>query len=66
MPQTRPPTPSPDRYDDSPIAWFGELLLAADRGDYQRASVAQERLDRLGWHVRRKTRQSHPRKEVTP
>jgi hypothetical protein len=46
------------RPEDSPIAWFGEILLAVDRGDFQRAADAQRQLVRLGWCVRyRKPRQ---------
>jgi hypothetical protein len=45
--------------EESPIAWFGELLLAVDRGDFDRAAESQRQLDRLGWRVsrRRKVRQ---------
>ncbi len=39
------------RPEDSPIAWFLELLLALDRGDYLRASEAKDQLARLGWTV---------------
>jgi hypothetical protein len=39
------------RPEESPIAWFGEMLLAADRGDFQRAAEAQRELTRLGWIV---------------
>jgi hypothetical protein len=42
-----------ERPEDSPIAWFGELLLAIDRGEYSRASQAQAQLRRLGWRVAR-------------
>ena len=39
MPRTRPPDDF--RPEDSPIAWFGEMLLAIDRGDWPRASLAR-------------------------
>jgi hypothetical protein len=50
------------RPEDSPIAWFGELLMAIDRGDYRHASVAQSQLIRLGWRVSRKRNRpsTHP------
>jgi len=60
MPRTKPPDDF--RPEESPIAWFGEMLLAIDRGDWSRAAEAQRELNRLGWNVdRRKTRQK-PRK----
>jgi hypothetical protein len=43
----------PFRPEDSPIAWFGELLVAVDRGDFARAAKSQRELSRLGWRVRR-------------
>jgi hypothetical protein len=39
------------RPEESPIAWFGELLIAIDGGDFDRASESQRQLDRLGWRV---------------
>jgi hypothetical protein len=59
MPRTMPPSPRRTRPEDSPIAWFGELLLAIDRGDYPRAAEAQGQLGRLGWRVNR----SNPRRQ---
>jgi hypothetical protein len=57
MPRSNPPVADRTRPEDSPIAWFGELLLAIDRGDYRRATEAQRQLIRLGWSVvRRKPR----------
>jgi hypothetical protein len=48
-----------ERFEDSPIAWFGELILAKDRGDFRRATEAQNELSRLGWSVKfRKARPS--------
>ena len=44
------------RPEESPIAWFMEMLLAADRGDFERAAESQRQLDRLGWRVDRKKR----------
>jgi hypothetical protein len=40
-----------DRYEDSPIAWFGEMLMALHRRDMIRAAEAKRQLDRLGWSV---------------
>lgn len=39
------------RPEDSPIAWFGELLLAIDRRDFSKASRAHRNLARLGFMV---------------
>jgi hypothetical protein len=39
------------RPEDSPIAWFGEMLIGLDRGDYRRVYQAQRELARLGWCV---------------
>ena len=50
MPSTKPPNFRPE---ESPIAWFGEMLLAVDRGDWSRAAEAQRELNRLGWNVSR-------------
>ncbi|CAN5903300.1 hypothetical protein BH23PLA1_BH23PLA1_35640 [soil metagenome] len=52
MNRSSPPDPSPTRPEDSPIAWFGEMLLAADRRDFERAAEAQRQLSRLGWTVK--------------
>ncbi len=41
-----------DRYEDSPIAWFAELILAQHRGDFRRAAESKEELERLGWTVK--------------
>jgi hypothetical protein len=55
MPSQIPPAEF--RPEESPIAWFGELLLAIDRGDFDRAAESQRQLARLGWRVdRRKPR----------
>lgn len=51
MPQARPPDDAPDRYEDSPIAWFAEMLMAWERGDIDRAAGAKRQLLRLGWTV---------------
>jgi hypothetical protein len=45
--------PDDFRPDDSPIAWFGEMLIAIDRGDSARAAQARRRLNQLGWRVTR-------------
>jgi hypothetical protein len=46
-------TKEPFRPEESAIAWFCEMLLAADRGDFQRAAEAQRELARLGFVVSR-------------
>ncbi len=43
------------RPDDSPVAWFSELIIAIERGDFSQAAHAQRELDRLGWTVNRRT-----------
>jgi hypothetical protein len=62
MPSTRP---SDDfRPEDSPIAWFGEMILAVERGDFDRAAESQRQLSRLGWRVdRHKSQQTARRRE---
>lgn len=51
MPASSPPRDERDRPEDSPIAWFGEMLLAIERRDFRRATEAQHQLRRLGWSV---------------
>ena len=51
MPRSSPPVHDLRRPENSPIAWFSELLIAQDRGDFHRAGQAQDQLDRLGWSV---------------
>ena len=46
----------PEKIEDNPIFWFGEMLLGLDRGDFRRASDAQGELARLGWRIDRKPR----------
>lgn len=58
---SRPKPPDDFRPEDSPIAWFGEMLIAIDRGDYERAAESQRQLDRLGWRVTRKKGRHTPR-----
>jgi len=60
VPRTKPAAPDAFRPEESPIAWFGEMLLAIDRGDFQRAAESQRQLDRLGWRVNRKRSQRAP------
>lgn len=43
------------RPEESPIAWFSELLIAIERGEYRRAADVQEQLGRLGWIVRKRS-----------
>ncbi|WP_165253828.1 hypothetical protein [Paludisphaera soli] len=55
----KPERPDAFRPEESPILWFGEMLLAVDRGDFDRAAECQRELTRLGWRVdRRKPRQA--------
>jgi hypothetical protein len=43
--------------EESPIAWFWEMLAAVDNGAFDRAAEAQRQLVRLEWRVdRRKPR----------
>jgi hypothetical protein len=63
MRRTRPPDEF--RPEDSPIAWFGEMVLASDRGDFRRAYEAQAELGRLGWRVDRRKPRSDSGKAVT-
>ena len=57
MPRRKPPDDF--RPEESPIAWFGEMILAIDRGDFDRAAESKRQLSRLGWRVdRRKPRQT--------
>ena len=51
MSQSRPPDDTSDRFEDSPIAWFGEMILAWERRDIDRAAEAKRQLARLGWSV---------------
>ena len=43
--------------EPSAVGLFFALDLAVDRGDYRRASQAQEALAILGWDVRRRPQQ---------
>jgi hypothetical protein len=51
MPQRNSPELDRPRPEESPVAWFSELLIAIDRGEYARATKAQKELSRLGWSV---------------
>ena len=53
-----------ERYEDSPIAWFGELILSIDKGNYDRAAESQRQLDRLGWDVRRRQPRNEGRRQA--
>jgi len=58
--------PNEFRAEESPIAWFAEMLFAVDRGDFDHAAESQRQLSRLGWRVdRRKRPQSAAGKAVT-
>jgi hypothetical protein len=59
---SRQKPPDDFRPEESPIAWFGEMLIAIDRGDFDRAAESQRQLDRLGWRVNRK----RTRQDATP
>ena len=50
------------RPEDEPVNWFLTLEIAADRGDFESAAEAQRELDRLGWRVQRKPRQTVARR----
>lgn len=52
MPKIEPPDEF--RPVESPVAWFVELQLAVDRGDFVHAGKCQRELARLGWHVDRR------------
>ena len=56
--------PDDFRPEDSPIAWFGEMLIAIERGEFDRAAESQRQLDRLGWRVTRKTNRLTPRRQA--
>jgi hypothetical protein len=62
MSRTKPPEDF--RPEESSIAWFGEMLIALDLGDFDRAAHSQRQLDRLGWRVTRN--RSAPRHAKPP
>ncbi len=41
-----------DRFENSPIAWFAELLIAREEGNFRHATESQDKLESLGWSVR--------------
>jgi hypothetical protein len=45
---------------ESPTAWFGEMLIAIHRGDFECAAESQRRLDRVGCRIKRKTGRAAP------
>ena len=51
MPNVRPSDAAPDRFEDSPVGWFAEMMFAWERGDIDRAALAKRQLTRLGWSV---------------
>jgi hypothetical protein len=51
MPPARPYDDTRDRFEDCPIAWFGEMVLALERRDIDRAAEAKRQLARLGWSI---------------
>jgi hypothetical protein len=51
MSKQRPNTATESRPEECPTAWFAEMQLAAERGNYSRAALAQQQLARLGWIV---------------
>jgi hypothetical protein len=45
---------SPDyRPENDVIAWFAEMIMAVDRGNFEQAAQSQRQLRRLGWRVDR-------------
>jgi hypothetical protein len=51
MSQAHPPDDTSGPSEESPIAWFAEMVLAWDRRDIDRAAAAKRQLARLGWSV---------------
>jgi hypothetical protein len=50
---SRPKPPDDDfRPQDQPIAWCVEILLSDERGNFERAAIAQHELARLGWELK--------------
>ena len=49
MARILPLNEKPDDFNDSPIAWYAEFLLASDRRNIDRAAEAKRELSRLGW-----------------
>ena len=41
---SRAKPPDDFRPEESPVAWFGEMLVALDRGDFERAAESQRSL----------------------
>ena len=61
----KPEPPDDFRPEESPLAWFADLLRALDHGDFTRAAECQHELTRLGWRVdRRKLRKATDGKGV--
>jgi hypothetical protein len=64
MSKAKPDSPGAIQPEDSPIAWFAEMILAVDRGNFEQAAESQRQLSRLGWRVdRRKIRQTADRQD---
>ena len=61
---SHPRPPDDFRPEESPIAWFGEMLIAIDRGEFDRAAESKRQLDRLGWRVARKKGRPAPRPQA--
>jgi hypothetical protein len=51
MPLIAPSEKAPDRFGDSVVAWFAEMVMALDRRDIDTAAEAKRQLTRLGWRV---------------
>lgn len=60
MSKSGPPRTEGDRPEDSPIAWFGEMVLAIEGRDFRRATQAQRQLSRLGWSVTQRRPRTRP------
>jgi hypothetical protein len=41
------------RPEQDAIAWFAEMIMAMDRGNFEQAAQSQRELRRLGWRVDR-------------
>ena len=65
MSQASPSADTSDRFDDSPIAWFAEMVMAWERRDIDRAAEAKQELTRLGWSVKYRKPRPDGRKAVT-
>lgn len=49
---SRPQPPDDSRPEESPAFWCLEVLLHAERGDFEAAANSQRELRRLGWDLK--------------